>query len=179
MKICPYCMYELIKESKSCPSCSYEEGSDDLVLHNKTWKAVVVFGVVALFLVGGIIFFDRVILGGGLKLTSNCGGDENCLVTGLAVCNIGTGEPQSYGVTNVNIRGEQNNMCIVDVKVIENDNLRSGAVTKEKRCAFAMNQLGGLETKDLYLCQDNIDAGVAHDMSVIQGAFLPVEQQLK
>lgn len=172
-------MYELIKESKECPSCSYTEGSDDLILQNNTWKTVLAFSVVAFILVGGIIFFDRVVLAGGLKASASCGGNENCLVTGLAVCHVGTAEPLSYGVTNVNIRGEQNNLCIVDVKVLENDNLRGGAVSKEKRCAFPMNQLDGLEAKDLYLCEDNLDAGVAHDLSVIQGAFLPVEQQLK
>jgi hypothetical protein len=177
MKICPYCMYELVTESKACPSCSYVEGSDELILQNKSWKTVLAFGVIAIFLVGGILFFDRVVLGGSLQLPSDCGGDEECLITGLAVCNVVAGKPHSYGVTDVYVRGMQSDICIVDVKTSETNT--QGTDTINKRCAFAQNQLGNLDTRDLYMCQNALDAGTTHDLSVIQGAFLPLEEQIK
>lgn len=178
MEICPSCYSSLHSEVTRCPYCGYEEGTpiENPVRHLDTKKILLQFTAVAGVMLISILFLDS-LAGGALKFSSNCGQDETCLISGLAVCDVLTAKPHTYGINEVEIKGETNGMCLVEVTVAP----LSGTTAEptHKLCAFPHEELVDKSLKDLYLCKDHIEEGLDMDKNRIQGAFLPVEEQLK
>ncbi|PIO05448.1 hypothetical protein COT47_04810 [Candidatus Woesearchaeota archaeon CG08_land_8_20_14_0_20_43_7] len=167
MRICPHCYTSVYGSGvKKCPYCAIpftdtnakeEEYQIPKVKHN----GVFIFLGITVILIASIMTIDW-IANGGIKFNigKDCGYEETCFLTGLAVCDVNMEvKPNSYGLLHAQIIEKRGDMCYVAVQAVEYDREANSDMSKEKLCAFDVTLVNETGIDDLFFCKNTSISG--------------------
>ena len=163
MKICPECYTSVYgDEIKDCPYCGipfigeHEQEDTYVIPKRSNFRMVGIFAIISIALVLSIFSVDWVANNGiGLSTGSNCGTNEQCFLTGLAVCDIDKEiKPNSYGLMSAKISEKREGMCLVEVDAIEYDSEKKQDMPNKKICAIPTGELNRTGMDSLFFCEE-------------------------